>query len=454
MLVTGLLLTAACADAVEAAEHEKIRALIEKARARAKSPSFSVAILRRGEIIFNDAAGFADLEGRVPASADSVYPFGSIGKQFTAAGILRLTEQGKLKRDDSVRKYFPEAPKNWEPVRLQHLLRQTSGIREFLTLPEVQKLGDDTTRPASELLGFILKQPLGFAPGSRWSYSNSNYTLLAAIIEKLTGGPYDKFLREEFFDPLGLASVHHGATFPEGAKFAKGYYVRDGQTKLASPENMNWCRGDGGLSGTAADLVRWTEALAKGNVVQPASYQEMIKPEQTTDGRTAPYGFGLSRVPLNGMAKVAHHGAVGGFTAMLSWYPEKEVAIAVLANRSRLGMDTIEKEIARALFDLLAPQFRDAHLSAAERARYTGTFTIGITDLPVKMVAKDDRLRMEMNPPGSSGDLHYQGDGFFVLESAPDGVQLRFSKEEPHAQRLKLFMAGMEWQADRVADQK
>ena len=356
--------------------------------------------------------------------------------------------------DDPLRKYFSNAPADWEPVRLHHLLRQTSGIREFLTLPEVQKLADDTTRPASELVEFILRQPLGFAPGSRWSYSNSNYTLLAAIIEKLTGGPYDEFLREEFFAPLGLSSLHHGATVPKGEEFARGYHVRDGIPKPAAPENMNWCRGDGGLSGTAADLVRWTDAFAKGGAVQPASYQKMITPERTADGRVAPYGFGLSRVPLDGMAKVAHHGAVGGFTAMLSWYPEKEVAIAVLANRSGLWMDAIEKEIARALFGLPVPQFRDLPLSAAERARFVGTFSIGITDLPVKIVSQAENLKMEMNAPGPSGVLRYQGMGRFVMETVPDGVQLRFSEEKPAARRLKLFMAGMEWQGDRVADPK
>ncbi len=434
----AFLVSIVAARAADVAEAERIRTLVAGLQARLQSPSLSVAILRNGQLIFNEAVGFADLEGRIKASAGTVYPFGSAGKEFTAAGILCLVEKGKLKLDDPVRKYLPEAPADWEPVRLHHLLRQNSGIREFLTLPEVQK-ADDPTQPTSELLGFILQQPLGFAPGSRWSYSNSNYTLLAAIIEKITGGPYDEFLRAEFFEPLGLSSLHHGATFPEGEKFAKGYHVREGTSKPAPPENMNWCRGDGGLSGTAADLVRWADALARGKVVKPASYQQMITPERTTDGRTAPYGFGLSRVPLDGMTKVAHHGAVGGFTAMLSWYPEKEVAIAVLANRSRLWMDSVEKEIARALFDLPAPQFRDLPLAAADRERYMGTFTIGITDLPVKIVSKDQKLRMEMSPPGPSGDLRYQGEGMFVLETVPDGVQLQFSGEEAPSTTRETF---------------
>jgi hypothetical protein len=213
---------------------------------------------------------------------------------------------------------------------------------------------------------------------------------------------------------------------------------------------MNWCRGDGGLSGTAANLVRWTDALAKGKLVQPASYQKMIAPEQTADGRVAPYGFGLSLLPLDGMKKIAHHGMIGGFTAMLSWYPEEEVAIAVLANRSRLWTDTVEKEIARALFHLPPPEFRDAPLSETERDRYLGTFTIGITDFPVNVVLKDEKLRLEMNPPGPTGDLRHQGGGVFALESVPNGVQLRFSDEKTRAQKLKLLMAGMEWQGDRV----
>ena len=452
-VVFALVLLGATASA---SESETIRAIVRKAKEQRNIPSVSVAVSRGGELIFYEAIGFADMEARTPASADSVYQLGSISKQFTAAGVMRLIERDQLKVDDRVSAFFPEAHSSWSDVRVSHLLHQTSGIREFFTLPEVAKALTDLSRSTGELRRFILGEPLGFTPGERWSYSNSNYTLLASIIEKISGVPYEQYLAREFFEPLGLQSIHQCESKPTRAELAKGYSVRAGKIVPEPIENMNWARGDGGLCGTAGDLVKWARALANGEVVTPHSYQQMISSTPTADGIRASYGFGLSLVPLDGrIPKVSHNGAIGGFSAALAFYPEHDLAIAILTNRNRLSPQVMEKEIARALLDLPLPRFAGKPLPPAARRRYAGMYEIGLPEFEIRIVSRGSVLRIEAPPPAATSDLRHLGDGRFVAADDPDAVELQFSGDPgAPADRLQLMMGGMHWYGRRVPERK
>ncbi|CAN5577141.1 N/A [soil metagenome] len=429
-----LLLTAALVllgRGALADDAETIREIVRAEQQRLQIPGLTVAVSRGGELILNESFG-------AEVTAESVYQLGSIGKQWTAAGIIRLIERGELQLHDRVVKFFPEAHSSWSEVRVSHLLHQTSGIREFFTIPEVAKALTDHTRAPDELLQHILRQPLGFAPGSRWSYSNSNYTLLAAIIEQLTEGPYEQFLAREFFEPLGLQSMHHCENQPTRPEIATGYEMRKGKPVPAEIENMNWARGDGGLCGTAADLVKWAQSFP---------YEKLIPQE-----RLAPYGYGVSLVPLDEkVPKIAHNGAIGGFMSTLAWYPDQQVAIAVLTNRSRIWPQVIEKRIVRALLALPAPDFTAKPIPQVQLRRYTGTYDIGVTGLPLRLLARRGQLRLEAAPPIPSGDLRHIGDGRFVATDEPDTIQLQFTGPQGGpAERLQLLMAGMHWDGRRV----
>jgi CubicO group peptidase (beta-lactamase class C family) len=191
-----------------------------------------------------------------------------------------------------------------------------------------------------------VREPLAFKPGDRWSYSNSNYALLGAIIEKLSGMPYEQYLAREFFEPLGLKSLHHCESKPARPKLATGYHVRDGKPAPAEIENMNWARGDGGLCGTAGDLAKWARELAKGRAVTAESYRQMVSSKETKDGVRPSYGFGVSLVELDDRTpRISHGGAVSGFSNTLAYYPEKDLAIAVLTNRSGIWAQAIEQRI-------------------------------------------------------------------------------------------------------------
>lgn len=438
--VAGLLLVSACATSPKDPIKERpvVDSIAEGERSRQSIPGLSVVITRGGRVLHAEGYGIADRESGTRATPQTVYQIGSISKQFTAAGILRLAERGRLSLDDRVIDVLPGLPGDWSAVRLRHLLQQTSGVRDFLFLPEYEALNANLESPAGELRALIARQPLQLAPGERWSYSNSNYTLLAALIEKISGMPYERFLEQEFFQPLGLASIHHCAPHPTAPHHARGYGLRDGSVVAAPPDNMNLARGDGGLCASTEDLARWGLALATGKAVDARSYELMTTPDPLRDGTIPAYGFGLSLVDLDGRRKVAHHGAMTGFTGMLAIYPDDDLVIAVLANRGGLWADGIEKAIARAVLGLPQPDFREVHLGAEGARRFQGTYDLGA--FTVRIVEREGRLWMETPPPAPTAPLLHLGAGTFVAATDPDAIRLVFEGE-----RLTLSMAGMHW---------
>ena len=185
-------------------------------------PAISVAVMRGNELIFAQGFGLAQRERDAPASAATIYQTGSIAKSFTAAAILRLVEQRRLSLEDTLVRWLPDFGHVGGALRLRHLLQQTSGLREYFTIPAVKKGLPDLTRPQRELVDHIRREPLVFSPGERWSYSNSNYTLLSLVIERASGVSYDEFLAREFLRPLGLGSIRSGTPLPQSGGEARG----------------------------------------------------------------------------------------------------------------------------------------------------------------------------------------------------------------------------------------
>jgi D-alanyl-D-alanine carboxypeptidase len=445
------LLSALLLIASPGAGPDTLRSMAREAVESRGLPGLSIAVTRDGRLLASEAFGFANLETRARATPDSVFQLGSISKTFTAAGVLRLVERGLVSLDAPIAGYLEDAPAAWEGIRVRHLLHHTSGVREFYTLPGFQQHADDLSRQAAELLSLVAAAPLGFRPGDRWAYSNSNYLLLATIIERVTSMPYEELLRREFFDPLGLKSLHHCPSVPTTQRYATGYVRRDGETRPAPPENMNWARGDGGLCGTARDVVTWIRALAKSQALRPASWQRMRASVRTADGILPAYGLGISLVPLDGrVARVAHGGAMVGHSAAVAYYPRQDTAIAVLVNRGGVPADAIEKAMARALFALSGLETRDADLDPAQRSRYAGTYDIGVADFPVRLSPRGTSLWLEMPPPGPTTELRYQGNGLLVSVDEPDAWQVRFVPGDGTSERLQLLMGNMHWYGRRL----
>ncbi len=444
LLAALLALTHAGAAATTTAE--AIDDAARQAQSRFGIPGMSVAVVLGGRLVYAKGFGLADVASQVPAGAHTVYPLGSIAKQFTAAGVLALAGQGRLGLADPVARHVPEYWPHGNSATLEHLLRHTSGVREFFSVPEAAKLIEDPRGTIDDVMAIVAREPLVFATGSRWSYSNSGYHLAARTIEKTTGQPYEAFLAAALFEPLRLPSLHHCKSAPVPPREATGYARRRGMTVVAPWENMNTARGDGGLCGDAVDLARWTRQLARGEALPAAVVAQMTRPTTTTEGRNAPYGMGLGLLPLDGRPRISHTGAIGGFSAAAAWYPNDDLAIAVLTNLAFVPAEAIERDIARAILGLPAPRWRDLPVPAELRARVVGRWEIGIPGFVVEVAEANGRLRVKMPPPGWSGELRYQGDGRFVSVRAPDVEYLQPS--EPGTQSgLLIGMGDLHWDA-------
>lgn len=411
-------------------------------------PGMAVVMLRGDDTLFARGFGAADLGGVVPVSTTTVFQLGSIGKQFLAALVVTLAVEGTLSLDAPVTRYLTDFPLLPPDVHVRHLLNHTSGIRELFTLPEAQEGFDNLSRTREELVAAIRKAPVDVPPGTRWSYSNTNYTMLALIVERVTGKPYEDVLTERFFRPFDLKSMRQCPSVQTTPDEARGYEWRNNTNALAAPENMNWIRGDGGLCGNAQDLARWTRLLSTGKIILPDQYAAMIAPTGLADGRKADYGFALSLVQPDHVRKIAHNGAMRGFSASAAYYPETETTVVVLTNRGDVRTEAIERAIARRVVGVPEQNRTAQQISPELRQRVIGMYDIGIRH--VRVVDRDGQLWFEMPQPGPTFPLRYIGGDRFVDDSDIDASAVRFSEGDQPAQQLTFYMGAMYWYGRRV----
>ncbi|MFU8814288.1 MAG: alpha/beta fold hydrolase [Pseudomonadales bacterium] len=413
-------------------------------------PGLALIVLQGDKYVHARGYGLQDAHVLDAVSPETVFQLGSISKQFLAALVLRYAEQGRLSLEDRATQHLPEFSRLPPDLRVHHLLSHTSGIREPFSMPEYQNGIEDLSGSADALLSLLLGAPVDFPPGARWSYSNANYMLLALIVERLAEVPYERALAEELFVPLELASLRHCSPLPQGRDEARGHVLRDDRVTSAPPENMNWIRGDGGLCGSALDLARWSRLLATEQVVSARSYQLMSAPAQLADGSRVDYGLGLSLVSLDGRRKISHNGAMLGFSASAAYYPDNDLTVVVLTNRGDVRTEAIERTVARRLLHLPVPDLRGRDLSAQARAAYLGRYDIGV--FSVQVVERGQQLWLEAPPPGPTTPLRYLGDGVFAGDRDPDAVGVTFDHVDGRAARLRLYMGGMHWYGQRLAE--
>lgn len=420
-----------------------IDSIVSSALTRYHVPGMAVVVLHGDDTVMARGHGRVDLRRPDAVATTTTFQLGSIGKQFLAALVVALAGDGQIALDDPVATHLPGFPHLTPALRIRHLLEQTSGIRELFLLPGAQAAFENLARTREELVEAVRQAPVDFTPGSRWSYSNSNYTLLALLVERVTGRPYEDVLVERFFHPLGLTSMHQCASVPRPPREANGHEMRGDSVVVAPPENMNWIRGDGGLCGHAVDVARWTRLLASGRVVAPTLYATMTTPARLDGGRTADYGFALSLVPFEGERKVAHNGAMRGFSASAAYYPGSAWTVVVLANRGDVRTEAVERAIARRLLGLPPPALQERPLDAAGRRRFAGTYDIG--PFEVQIVERAGRLWLESPRPGPTTALRHLGDGEFAGADEPDAYRVTFTGTDGPARELRLLMAAMHW---------
>lgn len=301
---------------------------------------FSGAVLvgRGGKVVFAKGYGLADREWARPNTPETRYRIASITKTFTAALVLRLEADGRLKVSDPVCAYLDPCPDAWRPITLHHLLTHTAGVRNLQADPvDYFRRARLPTSPALTWREFATK-PLDFAPGAKTSYSNTGYVMLTAVIEKVAGKPYAAALKSAFFDPLALDGMGYETAFDVVDRRAQGYVARNGVVGRADHIDMTVPSGAGGLYGTVADLYRWSEALHGGRAIPPEAFARMSGRTGgpygavTEDGRPVTYAYGLEAEPSRRGLQTFHFGSINGFKSYLRRYGDDGLTVVVLAN--------------------------------------------------------------------------------------------------------------------------
>ncbi len=310
---------------------QKIDAIAADALTKTGVPSASVAVVQSGKIVYLHAYGDAHLDPRTPATPSMRYSIGSISKQFTAASILLLQEQGKLSLDDKVSKFLPDLTRANE-VTIRQLLSHTSGYQDYWPQDYVMpNMLQPTT--AQHILDLWARKPLDFDPGTKWQYSNTNFVIAGLIVEKVSGMPLITFLQQKVFQPLAMSSVLNtdqdrlGDTDPTG-------YLRYalGPPRPAPKEGKGWLFAAGELAMTAEDLAKWDISIIDEKLLQPASYHDFETDALLKNGLGTNYGLGVGISGQGGHRSLSHGGEVSGFTSENIVYPDERVAVVVLTN--------------------------------------------------------------------------------------------------------------------------
>ena len=302
------------------------------------TPGCTMGVSRHGRTVLAKAYGMSNLEYDVPLTTESIIEAGSVAKQFTAAAILLLAQQGKLSIDDRVRKHIPELPDYGAPLTIRHMLNHTSGLRDWGTVAAVEGWPRGSrVHTHDHVLDIIARQrSLNFPPGSEYLYSNSGYNLLAIIVQRVSGQPFADFTRSAIFEPLGMTRTSWRDDYTRIVKGrATAYSPTRGGFRLNMPfENVH---GNGGLLTTVEDLLRWSANFDAGHVGGPALLREQVRPGRLTSGREIEYAAGLSVSRYRGVPEVSHSGATAGYRAFLTRYPDQGLTVAVLCNHAGAG---------------------------------------------------------------------------------------------------------------------
>ncbi len=367
MLVLALLIwqVGMPAEAREAA----VDAAVRRAGITPDGPGVAVLVVEKGRVVFRKGYGLANLKTRAPITPQTTFELASLSKPFTALAVLILHDRGKLAFDDDVRRHLPELPKpgKGRPLTVADLLRHTSGLPDYTELdPPRGGNGKYVTNADYLRLMARAKNPFKpkFPPGRKYQYSNTNYLLLALVVERASGEPFAKFMRNEIFKPLGMtgAWIHDDPrAVPKHPTL--GYVNAVGYAReKKGPYRPSWgappfrtetllTAGDGALWCSLEDMARWDAGLRAGKLVQAATWRQALTPTRTGNGKRNTYGFGWT-LELDGRGKLTgfgHGGSWGGFLTSYSRNLAADRTVILLSNRGDLDLEKLEAAVTRAL---------------------------------------------------------------------------------------------------------
>jgi D-alanyl-D-alanine carboxypeptidase len=323
-----------------AASLDTVDRFVAAEMARMRIPGLSLAVVRAGKVIKAQGYGLADLEHGVPVTPRTVFKIGSVSKQFIATGIMLLAQDGRLGVDDMVVKHFAGAPESWRGITLRHFLTHTSGV-----LREGPAFDPLKVQPDSVVVRSAFERPLEFPTGSKYQYCNVCYFALADVIARASGKPWDVFLAERVFRPLGMTATRATTVTGLVPHRARGYSWRD--SGYVNAPDLLAVRPSGAFLSTVLDLARWDAALYEDRVLTKSSREAMWKPVRLTGGGSYGYGFGWTLDSVDGHWRVHHGGSLPGFRAEMARFPNDSLTVIVLANSDGAQPSQIARGIAR-----------------------------------------------------------------------------------------------------------
>lgn len=440
-ILAGAVLAAAiplaASPARDATMASRVDALLART-VRSDGPGTVVLVARGNDVIVRRARGLAEIELGVPLSADHVFRIASVTKIYIAASILKLAEAGKLSLDDPLATHLPEMTAA-RAVTIRQLLTHAAGI------PEGARKGNDRAARIAE----IGARPLAFEPGTKWSYSNSGYILLGAVIEKVTGQPWARTLQQQFFDPLQLTQTRYGDNAPVIAGRAAGYTTDRGEVRNVVPIDPAIPDAAGALVSTADDLFRWMRALSTGRAIDRASFARMIAPSTVPPaGSTRDrYGLGVYVWQVRGETMIGHTGQIPGFASVVAYLPAQDVTVLALGNDDTFDARQIGRRLAAIALGDPYPDVTPVAATAGTLQALAGAYRID--DATVRTISVQDgrlyaqrgngnRLPLQVT---AEGRLHFDPDAlsYFVPVRDAAGAVVRldyFPDGEPPAQPL------------------
>jgi D-alanyl-D-alanine carboxypeptidase len=443
-LVMSLTLPSLAIAQQRTATSASLDSIVRATLATSVAPGMSVAIVRGKDTLLLKGYGFADVERNVAVSPATIFRAGSVTKEFTAAAILRLVQDGRLTLDETLGRALPDYDGPGKAVTIRQLLSHTSGIPNFTQMGAQVSARARRATSQREVRALFEAAPLEFEPGSRWAYNNSGFFLLGGVIEKASGVPYAEYLASKVIGPAGLRDTRDCDDKSADARRAFGYDGNRGSLERAGPVTGVVPFSAGSLCATARDLVIWQRRLAAGAVISPHLYSAMTTPVKLNDGRAQSYGFGIEVAELGGHVRVGHGGSISGFDSHVAHYPQDDLTIAVLTNNTAANAEGIEKRLARHILGLPDVVATRVALSAAERARYVGSYDVGGGRLRIL----EQRGALRVAGPVDA-EIVYQGANTFVLAEEPD-VKVVFQVENDRVVSLDWTSRGRTLRARKV----
>ncbi len=360
----------------------------------ADEPGATIAIIRDGEMVFSKAFGMADLENGIANQTNMVFRLGSITKQFTAVAIMMLAEEGKLSVDDDITQHISTYTPPSSTVTVEHLLTHTSGIPNYTAIPGWFDVKIRVNLSVEQMMDEWEDMPLEFEPGSKFNYSNSGYFMLGAIIESASGMPYDQFIDERIFKPLGMTTSYYDHSAQIIPNRSRGYeQAPDGTFRNASFLDMGQPYAAGSLASTIDDMAKWDAALYTDVLLPQSVLQKMWTSYKTTDGSETGYGYGWSVGEHNGHKIIAHGGGIPGFRTEGFRIPAEKLYVSVLSNGAAVGPDIPAQAAVKAMleepYEVVAVE-----LDRADLERLTGVYR-GENDEARNVRLKDGELVFE-----------------------------------------------------------